>query len=79
MSLDRCPGCRARLAQVSVCPRCGCDLTLVRRAEAQARHLVCRALDARAAGDRGAAAEYAAASCALVHGTLAQAVLKSVS
>ena len=79
MSLDRCPGCRARLAQASVCPRCGCDLSLVRRAEAEARRLICSALDACAAGDRGAAAKHAAASCALVRSAVARAIVRFVS
>ena len=79
MSMERCPGCRARLADGPACPRCGCDLTLVRRAEAQARQLIRRALRAWAAGNHPEARACAAASLALEQGQLGQAVLHSVS
>ena len=65
MSMERCPGCRARLADGPACPRCGCDLTLVRRAEAQARQLIRRALRAWAQGNHPEARACAAASLAL--------------
>ncbi len=74
MSLERCPGCRARLTEDPVCTRCGCDLTLVRRAEAQARQLVCRTLTAWAEGNPSEAAAFAAAALALEHGALGRAV-----
>jgi len=77
--MERCPGCRARLAEGPACPRCGCDLTLVRRAEANARHLVGLAVRAWAEGNREEARTCAAASLALEQGPLAQAVLKSLS
>jgi hypothetical protein len=77
--MERCPGCRARLTEGPACPRCGCDLTLVRRAEAQARQLIRHALRAWAQGDHSQARACAAASLALERGHLAQAVLNSVS
>ncbi|MFN0318006.1 MAG: hypothetical protein ACKVQA_23510 [Burkholderiales bacterium] len=76
--VERCPGCRARLMEESVCPRCGCDLTLVRRTEIQAGQLLHRALYAWAKGDRHLAQESAGASLALARGTLGQAVLGCV-
>jgi hypothetical protein len=79
MSLDRCPGCRARLGEAATCARCGCDLTLVRRAEAQARRLVRRAARAWAEGKGDEASACAAASLALERSLLAQAVLRSVA
>jgi hypothetical protein len=52
MSLDRCPGCRARLApDVASCHRCGCDLALVRQVEQHAQAALGRALRAWAGGD----------------------------
>ena len=75
MSLERCPGCRARLAESPVCPRCGCDLTLVRRSETQAQQLVRRALHAWAEGNCQEAMSCARASLALQNGGLAQALL----
>jgi len=53
--MERCLACRARLAQSPVCPRCGCDFSLARRAEEDARRLVGRAVRALAAGEREAA------------------------
>ncbi len=77
--MERCPGCRARLAEAPACPRCGCDLALVRRAEAQARQFIHRALRAWAEGNHPEARACAAASLALEQGLLGQAVLRSVS
>ena len=53
--MERCLACRARLAESPVCPRCGCDFSLARRAEVDARRLVGRAVQALAAGEREAA------------------------
>jgi ferredoxin len=51
VSLERCPACRGRLTPEPSCPRCGCDLALVRRAEAQAQQRLALALHAYARGD----------------------------
>ena len=79
VSMERCPGCRARLTGSPVCPRCGCDLALVRRAEMQARNLMRHALRAWVEGDRQEAKACAAASLALESSRLGQVVLKGVS
>jgi hypothetical protein len=75
MTVERCPGCRGRLAQEATCPRCGCDLTLVRRAETQARRLLARALRAWADGDRAEARTQARAAMMVEHSALAARVL----
>ncbi|MBP6709179.1 MAG: hypothetical protein KA223_08465 [Candidatus Accumulibacter sp.] len=49
--LERCPACRARLAESALCPRCGCDFALVRQAEEQARSLLEQAIRTLAGGD----------------------------
>ena len=76
--MERCPACRGRLAQEPACPRCGCDLTLVRRAQAQARQLLVRALRAWADGDLGKAAALAQAAASLEHSRLAAIVLRAL-
>lgn len=78
MSLQRCPGCKARWAQGPICLRCGCDLTLVQRAEAQARQLIVCAVQAWARGDRRTAAARARAALALEHSPLARRVLQGI-
>ena len=65
--MERCPGCRARLGEYPVCSRCGCDLTLVVRAEARAAHLMRCAMHAWAAGNRDAARAYTRKSLTLEH------------
>lgn len=74
--LERCPGCRVRLAAEPTCPRCGCDLALVRRVEARAGQLNARAVQAWARGDRERARECASAALALERSALARSVLK---
>ncbi|MCM8627846.1 hypothetical protein [Accumulibacter sp.] len=54
-TLELCPACRARRADSAVCPRCGCDFSLVRQAEQQASRLLDEALVALLRGDRNAA------------------------
>ena len=49
--MERCPSCRARLNDSPLCPRCGCDLGLVLRAESQAQDLVKRGIRSLAAGN----------------------------
>lgn len=76
--MERCPGCRSRLADEAICPRCGCDLTLVRRAEAQARQLVVRAVQAWAHCDPDQARAFVRSALALDRGRLAKGVLMSL-
>ena len=78
MSVERCPGCRVRLPQGPTCLRCGCDLTLVRRAEVQARQLTVRAVHAWARGDHPQAVACARAALKLEHSRLVQGVLQSL-
>lgn len=78
MSLARCPACRARLLDEPICPRCSCDLTLVRRAEAQAQAWVARALQAWARGDLPQARACAGAALLLEQHPLAKVVLQSL-
>jgi hypothetical protein len=77
MSLERCPGCRFRLADELACPRCGCDFLLMRRAEGEARRLIVRAVHAWACGDHAAAVASAGAALTFERSELAQAVLQS--
>lgn len=42
--MERCPACRARLADADVCARCGVDFSISRRAERQAHRLVRQAV-----------------------------------
>ena len=72
--LDRCPACRARLAEAAVCPRCGCDFSLVRQAMAQAARLLEQALCSLVIGDRAAARRQVENSLALHRQRLAQAI-----
>jgi len=72
--LDRCPACRARLAKAAVCPRCGCDFSLVRQAIGQAARLLEQALCSLAIGDRVAARRQVGASLALHRWRLAEAI-----
>jgi hypothetical protein len=60
------------------CPRCGCDLALVRRVEAQAQRRLVLAAQAWARGDLVAARECASAALALEHQPLARALLQSL-
>ena len=62
---SRCPGCRARLGSAPVCARCGCDLTLARRAQAQAWRLAVLALQAWDNGEPQHAEACAQAALAL--------------
>lgn len=79
MTDARCPACRGRLALEPTCPRCGCDLALVRRAEAQARQLLGRALRAWALGDQRKATALARAALMLEHSALAAGVLRALA
>ena len=79
MSLARCPACRGRLLDEPICPRCSCDLTLVRRVEAQAQSWVARALQAWARGDLPQARACASAALLLQQHPLAKVVLQSIA
>ncbi len=70
-NVERCPSCRARLNESPLCPRCGCDLTLVLRAERQAQNLLRQGIQAWAAGNPDLAASSVEASLALRHNPLA--------
>lgn len=72
--LERCPACRARLAESAVCPRCGCDFTLVRLAEEQAERQLTQAMRAFAVGDPATAREQVSGSLASKQLRLAQAL-----
>ena len=72
----QCPACRARLGAAPVCPRCGCDLTLARRAAAQARQLAAQAVRAWAVGNAAQARALAIDSLSLEQGLLARAVVR---
>jgi hypothetical protein len=76
VTIERCPACRGRLTPEPVCPRCGCDLKLVRRAETQARQRLVHALRALAQGDAQQARTLAQASLRLAHSPLAAHVLQ---
>jgi len=76
MTLARCPGCQARLTEDPACPRCGCDLTLVRRAEVQARQLVVRAVHAWVQGDHERARVLARSALVIDNSPLGLAVLQ---
>lgn len=80
MSLDRCPGCRARLVPEALnCPRCGCDLALVREVERQAQAALGRALRAWAGDDVPAALAQARQALSLQDGPLARAVARCLA
>ena len=78
MTFERCPACRSRLALAPVCPRCGCDLTFVRRAEDQVGLLLARALQAWATGDRCQARALVRACLRLKNDPLAAAVRQAL-
>jgi hypothetical protein len=72
--LDRCRACRARLPENAVCPRCGCDFSLARRAMEQAGRLLEQTLRSLALGDRAAARSQVDASLAMHRRRLGQAI-----
>jgi hypothetical protein len=78
--LDRCPGCRARLADSTpTCPRCQCDLALVRQVERQAQAALGRALRAWAGDDVPTALAQARQALSLQDGPLARAVARCLA
>lgn len=79
MTASRCPGCRARMASDdSICARCGCDLSLVRRTEAHAARLLAAGLQAWAEGEPDRARSRVGAALALVRSPLARALLRAI-
>ncbi len=76
MPTERCPACRGRLTEAPGCPRCGCDLSLVRKVEARAQQLLARSIRAWSRGDKVEAAALARAAAALEATPLAAALLR---
>jgi len=69
--VERCPSCRGRLNETTLCPRCGCDLGLALRAESQAQNRIRLAIQAWAAGNTTLAATRLDAALTLQRSTLA--------
>lgn len=62
---ERCPACRARMVDSTICGRCGCDLTLMQRARSQASAAIDAALRAWAEGATPSALAHARDALAL--------------
>jgi hypothetical protein len=77
--MERCPACRARLAEAPVCPRCGTDFSITRSAERQALALERRAVRELLRGQTQQAAATAQAASDLASSPLARAVSQMVS
>lgn len=77
--LARCLACRARLGAADVCPRCGTDFSISRRAQRQATALARVAVHELASGHHPQAAAAAQAASHLASLLLAQAVARMVS
>jgi hypothetical protein len=76
--MERCPACRARLAEAEVCTRCGTDFSVSRRAERQAQELARIAVRQLFLGQTTQAAATADAATHLASPLLALAVLKTI-
>ena len=76
--LERCLACRARLGEADVCPRCGTDFSLARRAQHQATALARAAAQQLARGETRQAAAAAKAASHLANPLLAQAVARMI-
>lgn len=76
--MERCPACRARLADAEVCPRCGTDFSTSRRAERQAQALARSAVRHLFLGQTTQAVATADAATHLASPLLALAVLKTI-
>lgn len=76
--MERCLACRARLADAPVCPRCGTDFSVSRRAEQQATAFARLAVRELLAGQTQQATAAAEAATQLASPLLAQAVLRMV-
>ena len=60
--MERCPLCKARLRDKTICNRCEADLSLLQAIESQAEHLAQRAVHSLLAGKTPAAIRQAAAA-----------------
>lgn len=76
--MERCPACRARLADAEICTRCGSDFSTSRRAERQAQGLAHIAVRQLFLGQTMQAAATADAATHLASPLLARAVLKTI-
>jgi hypothetical protein len=77
--VERCPSCRARLNDSPLCPRCGCDLGLVLRAESQAQDFVKCGIQSLAAGNTMLAATQLETSLTLRRNPLAAALIRMLA
>ncbi len=69
--MERCPNCRARYREGTVCNRCGMDLSLLLRIEEQAKAWERLAVARLAIDDRTGAEEAIKRTLALQHRSLA--------
>ena len=76
--MERCPACRARLADAEICTRCGTDFSTSRRAERQAQGLAHIAVRQLFLGQTMQAAVTADAATHLASPPLALAVLETI-
>ena len=67
------------MPDAAACARCGCDLTLMRGAQAQASRLTVMALQAWVAGDLELAGSRARAALALDRSPLAEVLVRALS
>lgn len=74
--MERCPACRARLADAALCPRCGTDFSISRRAEHQALGLSRLAVRELARGKLRHAVAAAEAASDLASPVLASVLLR---
>jgi len=72
--MERCPACRARLANADFCPRCNVDLTLSQRAERQAQQWLQRSVRAIINGQPEQAIAAAKTANELARSPLAEAL-----
>lgn len=76
--MERCPACRARLADADVCARCGVDFSISRRAERQAQQLVREAVHELSIGNLEAASTAANLASDLASPPLARMISKLI-
>ncbi len=72
--MERCPVCRATLADSTTCRRCGSELASAIQAQTEARRLLQKAVSALATGRPAHAARLATASSQLDYTPLAVAI-----
>lgn len=63
--MERCPLCKARLRDKTICNRCEADLGLLQTIEFQAERLALRAVNKLLAGEMASARRQADAACNL--------------